>query len=381
MVVNINNNNSKEDLEQLLRNKDNDLFANYSKERYQLISKRWKWILYLNQWLHVKRRYYYDKDKKENVYLLDESLGIKKYQHISDEDKEFIFEMASINKMTFRQIKKAFRNCISTCTVHNLIKKHIPKIYVKSIVNPELYPFIFIDIDDTWLNLRINNKKCKFRLRIVHFYQYYDSEQKHFINETKMVILTQHNAVELNDKNWMMDKINDVIDKNYGDRSKFHIFVGSDGARDLKLIAQYFNATHGIDKYHVLNRIWVTFRSQQLKLMEWMLNDSTKLNCEKRSLCKPIIKLVKETKIEEALELLGDIKKNCKSQCYQLNSLVKYLRNNIQSIKTWNNLNYKGTYTETYVQQLVKSYFGNLGRCYSKDNFIKMLKSNCLVAY
>ena len=82
MVVNINNNNSKEDLEQLLRNKDNDLFANYSKERYQLISKRWKWILYLNQWLHVKRRYYYDKDKKENVYLLDESLGIKKYQHI-----------------------------------------------------------------------------------------------------------------------------------------------------------------------------------------------------------------------------------------------------------------------------------------------------------
>ena len=40
MVVNINNNNSKEDLEQLLRNKDNDLFANYSKERYQLISKR-----------------------------------------------------------------------------------------------------------------------------------------------------------------------------------------------------------------------------------------------------------------------------------------------------------------------------------------------------
>ena len=151
--------------------------------------------------MHVKRRYYYDKDKKENVYLLDESLGIKKYQHISDEDKEFIFEMASINKMTFRQIKKAFRNCISTCTVHNLIKKHIPKIYVKSIVNPELYPFIFIDIDDTWLNLRINNKKCKFRLRIVHFYQYYDSEQKHFINETKMVILTQHNAVELNDKN------------------------------------------------------------------------------------------------------------------------------------------------------------------------------------
>ena len=65
-----------------------------------------------------------------------------------------------------------------------------------------------------------------------------------------------------------------------------------------------------------------------------MLNDSTKLNCEKRSLCKPIIKLVKETKVEEALELLGDIKKNCKSQCYQLNSLVKYLRNNIQSIKT-----------------------------------------------
>ena len=106
-----------------------------------------------------------------------------------------------------------------------------------------------------------------------------------------MVILTQHNVVELNDKIWMTSKINDVIDKNYGDRSKFHIFVSSDGTRDLKLIAQYFKATHGIDKYHVLNRIQLTFRNQQLKLMECMLNDSTKLNCEKRSLGKPIIKI------------------------------------------------------------------------------------------
>ena len=35
-----------------------------------------------------------------------------------------------------------------------------------------------------------------------------------------------------------------------------------------------------------------------------MLNYSTKLNCEKRSLCKTIIKLVK--KVEEALELLTE---------------------------------------------------------------------------
>ena len=132
------------------------------------------------------------------------------------------------------------------------------------IINPELFPFIFIDIDDTFQNLRVNNKKSTFRFRIIHFYQFFDSERKKFINEIKMVVVTKCNGFEINDKELITNKINEVITKNYGNKDKFQILVSSDGARNLKKIAEYFNAIHAIDKYHVFNRIYLTFRTSQL---------------------------------------------------------------------------------------------------------------------
>ena len=40
---------------------------------------------------------------------------------------------------------------------------------------------------------------------------------------------------------------------------------------------------------------------------------------------------------------------------------------------------YLGTFAETYVQQLVKSYFSNFRKCYSLETFINLLKTNCIV--
>ena len=57
--------------------------------------------------------------------------------------------------------------------------------------------------------------------------------------------------------------------------------------------------------------------------------------------------------------------------------IYSYLNNNKKSIEIWNHPMYTGTYTETYVQQLVKSYFGNVGRCYSIEVFTKILRNNC----
>ena len=156
-----------------------------------------------------------------------------------------------------------------------------------------LFYVIFIDTNDTYLNVRINNKKCKFRLKIFHFYQYYDSKNKLFINEIKLVILIRYNEFETNNKDWMQKHIHDIIQNNYGDIAKYCIFLISHGTRDLKLIAQSLNVIHQIDKYHQLNRICVTFRSKQLKLIQCILNNQTKQNSEIISLCKPMMQLIK----------------------------------------------------------------------------------------
>ena len=366
-------------LRELLEKKDHELYLNFDKKQYKLVSKRRKWILYQNNWIHINRRYYFDKIDKKYKCLLDEKLKIEKYQHITNEEKQCIFEMVAKNKVTFSQVRKAYKNRLSTCTIHNLIKRHSINNYTSFIFNPELFPFIFIDIDDTFQNLRVNNKKATFRFRIIHFYQFFDSETKKFINEIKMVVVTKCNIFEANDKEQITNKINEVITKNYGNKDKFQIFVSSDGARNLKKIAEYFNAIHAIDKYHVFNRIYLTFRTSQLITLNWMLNDQSEKCSSRINLGKEILELVKNDKLDLALLRLNEIKKNSFIQCYSLNSLIKYLKNNKTSIETWKNMNYTGTYTETYVQQLVKSYFGNIGRCFSKDIFTKMLAANCLV--
>ena len=63
----------------------------------------------------------------------------------------------------------------------------------------------------------------------------------------------------------------------------------------------------------------------------------------------------------------------------EINGLIFYLRRNKEAIKIWKQPYYLGTFTETYVQQLVKSYYGNFGKCYSLETFISLLKTNCIV--
>ena len=104
-----------------------------------------------------------------------------------------------------------------------------------------------------------------------------------------------------------------------------------------------------------------------------MLNNSSNRHAHKINLKKPIRKLVEAGKVDEAICKLAKLKENYPFASRQIGALIKYLQNNKESIMTWQDPNYCGSYTETFVQQLVKSYFGNTGRCFSKDTFIKML--------
>ena len=266
--------NEKDPQKKMLLQKDFDWYLTYDKKRYDYVLRRERKFMYEKRWIDIKRRCYYDKLNNEYVYPLDESLKIKKYQHISNKDKQAVLEMVAIEKMTFDQVKAAFENCISNATIHNLIKSQIPNIVTYSITNPQLFKFIYIDIDDTYLQLRINNKGVKYKFKVIHLYQDYDVINNKFINEIKMVIVTKCNALEIDDKSLTLKQINAVIAKNYGDRCNFKVFVSSDGARDLKAIAERLNATHALDRFHAISWIEHAFKTEQLKQINWLLNDS-----------------------------------------------------------------------------------------------------------
>ena len=373
--------NEKDPLKKMMLQEDFDWYLTYDKNRYDYVLKRERQFMYDKHWINIKRRCYYDKLNNEYVYPLDESLKIEKYQHISNKDKQSVLEMVAINKMTFNQVKAAFENHISTATIQHLIKSQIPNIVTYSITNPQLFKFIYIDIDDTYLCLRINNKGVKYKFRVIHFYQYYDEINNKFINEIKMVIVTKCNALEVDDKSLTLKQINAVITKNYGDRCNFKVFVSSDGARDLKAIAERLNAMHALDKFHAIGWIEHTFKTEQLKQIHWVLNNSSNKHSYKINLKGQILELVLAGKIDEAICKLTNLKEKYPFAVHQINGLIRYLDHNKESIMTWQDPNYYGSFTETYCQQLVKSYFGNVGRCFSKITFIKMLQANCMVVF
>ena len=57
------------------------------------------------------------------------------------------------------------------------------------------------------------------------------------------------------------------------------------------------------------------------------------------------------------------------------------MQHNLEAIEFWSDPVYCGTFTETFVQQLVKSYFGNVGKWYSLNSFMNILHANCLVNF
>ena len=63
-LPNIEDENQKV-LRGLLEKKDCELYLNFDKKQFKLVSKRRKCILYQNNSIHINRRYYFDRiDKK-----------------------------------------------------------------------------------------------------------------------------------------------------------------------------------------------------------------------------------------------------------------------------------------------------------------------------
>ena len=363
-----------------LQDKDDEIFETRDKKRYKVLSRKWKSFNYMKCKCNVKRRYYLDLYSAKRVFLLDQHLKVQKYQHLSEKDKLEVLELAAIYKMTFSQIKRTFNSTISECTIHNLIKSQIKKIVINFNIDCSEFKNIYIDIDDTFRNLRIGNKKHKFKFRIIHIYQDYDPKTKKFTNEIKIVLINESTVFEYPSTNWTIDEINAILSKFYGDKCNFRIIVSGDGAQNIKDIANGLNAEFCLDKWHLFNKIWFVFKSQNWRKIDFINYDCMNQKYVKNKLAKQIIKLIKNGKINEAIHCLLKIQSQCNTKVKIIDDLIKYIKHNQEGIEIWQDPAYFGTFNETFVQQLVKSFFGNIGKCYSAETFVNILKAKCIVS-
>ena len=176
------------------------LYANCSKERYKFISYLPKDMICDLHVVAVYRRYYLDKLTGKHVFLLDDWLKIKMHEHFSKKEKKFIRSKVCKEKATYSQVASIYNNRISPSTVYRLIKNQTNSYRVNFNSNPKNFKYIYIDIDDTFRNLRTKNVKVTHKFKVIHIYQYYDVEKKKFINETKLVLV---NHTHLNSRDCM----------------------------------------------------------------------------------------------------------------------------------------------------------------------------------
>lgn len=363
--------------------KDDLLFKNRDKKRYKLIAYLSKEILCDFHVVSLIRRYYLDLVTGKHIFLLDEWLEIEKYKHIARKDREFIKKEVYKQKATYTEVASVYENCISPSTVHRLIKNESISYDYNFNLNPSKYKFIYIDIDDAFRNMRIHNQKVTYKFKVVHAYQDYERNKRNkrkFINEIKMVLVNKNHTNSKDYMNWAIDQIKTVLIENYGDLKDFSIVVSGDGATYIKTIAKALNAQTGLDHWHLTHKITTTFQTQPLKRISFINDDLIKQNCGENNLTNQIINLIEDGKLDRAFKLLLKIKTLCNGNCRELNGLIDYLIRNKKSIEIWSEPWYHGTFTETFVEQLVKQPFGNVGRCYSLTIFMKILKANCLTA-
>ena len=371
----------KKNFREWLEKMDKQLFKTRNKKRYKLISIRKKIIIYGDHKELIFRRYYKDLWTGKNVYLLDRWLKIKSHQHIRKREKRRIYKMVAKKKMTFSQVVEHYENNFSVSTVHRLIKNHNVNFRVNFSINPRKFKIIYINIDDGYRTLKIRGKWYECQFKVIQIYQSYIKEKKQFINELKAVLINKNKAGKNISTVLAIMKIKALLCKYYGDTSNYRIIVCGDGARNLKAIARALGAEFCLDKFHLYQKINAAFKTQALKQIDFICNDCTSSIYKKNELVHQIIELIETGKVAEAIQMLIDIRKKFKIHSTDLNKLIRYMKNNQKAIEIWKDPAYVGTFTETFVQQLVKSYFGNVGKWYSLSTFLKILRGNCVVNF
>lgn len=364
-----------------LQNIDEELKNNRDKKRYKLVRKRDKYFFYNNQKYHFSRRYYYDVAKKIQVCLFDKFFKYEKKQHLSENDKKHIYELVAKEKMTFNQVIKALNLDISKSTISRIISKYKSVYETNFEEQTNSFNNLYIDIDDTYTYLKINNKAYKFKCKLLHSYQHYIKKDKHFVNEVKAILINKCYISSFTNSSWTNNQIKEILSKYYGDLNQFNLIVSGDGARYIKTIANNLNANVAADQWHLINKIHLVFNIKNESKHDLFFHNKKLFRQIKTKYRNEIVKLIKETKIDEAILILSEFKYKFNFKVKEINGLILYLKRNKRAIEIWSNANYFGTYTETFVQQLVKSYFGNFGKCYSLNNFINLLSANCVVKH
>ncbi|MDC4163050.1 UPF0236 family protein [Mycoplasma sp. T363T] len=321
----------------------------------------------------IKRRRYFNKRIKRYIYLLDEKIELDKFSCYSKSFLEAIKYEILNNNFVLEKIRKQFIHKVSRTHFKQLLNKIVLKLKNEQNKKVNLISTknLYINVDDTFIRFKINNKIIKKRLRLFLFHQGKNNNNelinvRYFITtKTSQFLLTNERA-ENN-----VSELEKIMRNFYKNKAK-KLVLCSDGDREFNFLANKLKIDQSLDKWHLF--------------YSYLFRTINPIKKEYDGIPKTIrMKLYKQLKLvckECPRKLLWAIRKFRK---ILLNTdpnskiakgffkLIKYVKNNLDGILFWNSKDYFATITEPYIFHKIKKIMGDKNKAYSLNTFMNLV--------
>jgi hypothetical protein len=305
-----------------------DLIERFKPKSFQVAHRRQVWYRTMLGTIRVTRRQYQD-EKGNYRYLLDELLGMGKYEHTSFGVKEAALELA--DNMTFRQSADILRMIspidISHQTIHRLLKRTADGIQAEAdsaltwflqtgelpLSEGKKVKRLIMEADGVMLPLqREKARRAEVKLGIA-----YEGWEKVGKDRYRTLNKTIHADITDPDTFWagMALKLQGKYDLGE-DRQ---IVMGGDGAEWIKDGADLFQARYQLCRYHFNRELCVALGHDRQKLSE-------------------LTGFCQREEFDNALALLKEAAENSgPKKGQQLNKAINYMISNLDGLGDYRN--------------------------------------------
>lgn len=358
------------ELKVYFENVDQEIFLSSWRREHGYIPDGFKWRTLLTIYGPVtfKRRIYkyWNNTKYNYVFLTDKKLQIEKYSRVTSHLKFKIYEHIATGKRQ-RDICDIFSYAsLTRTTISNIMKSFnfltLSKYSIKSITRIKILKYLYINMDETFIRLRKNNKIKKYRIRLVVFhtgYDYFSSTKKRKVLANKRVYFQLLPISKKINTLKFMKKLRRIAKKFYSNIENIKVIFGGDGASWIREVSNCWeNSIYILDKFHAIRYLKQFFLQKNNHLMFQNYKKSKNLfeMGEYHSLIKQLNQIIVNPEKEQKLV-----------------KIVNYFSNNAIGISNQNLEWNIGVSIESDISHIIKWLLGYGSKAFNYQTFKNML--------
>lgn len=246
---------------------DDYLMAKRDLGRYAYKEKKERTIVTMVGAITISRRYYWDRDEKEWICLLDEVLGLVKGIQISDTLKELVVLWATKGP-SYRDVSNRLEELFGVPVLsHEKVRQIVvesSEVIKKDLHMPEVKKkarILFIEADGFWTGVQGEPRRKKKETYMVVVHEGWEPRKGGGYRLINPMYITSE-ELETGEDIW--DVVRWKIAEKYENIDEIQIVINGDFAPWIRAGAEYFkNALYQYDRFHLKRELRELFSNQK----------------------------------------------------------------------------------------------------------------------